>query len=342
MAEGEAARGVRIAVVGSGLAGLAAASHAAAAGATVTVLEAADRIGGRLASVNRDGCSFDAGAQYFTARDPRFRRALAGWLRAGAATRWRADLVSLSDGRAHRRPDTTRRYVGVPDMAGIARVVAAAIDVRIGTRVTAARRRDGWVLETDAAGTLTGFDAVVLALTPGRAAPLLDDVPLLAAAVQAVDMRPCWAVLAGFDKALPLDFDGAFLRDGVLSWAGRNNTKPGRPAGEAWTLHADHGWSSSHGDLSNGRAAEQLLSAFAHAAGCRLPGPAVLDAHLWPEATARAPLDDGCLADDDAAVAVCGDWCAGSRVEGAYVSGLAAADRVMTALAVPGSGGSAG
>jgi len=334
LVDGQSAHDVRIAVVGGGLAGLAAASRLSRAGAAVTVLEAADRVGGRLASLSRDDYAFDAGAQYFTARDPRLRQVLADWLRAGVAARWRADLVSLAEGDVQRRPDATRRYVGVPDMAAIARAVAAGVDVHTATRVIATRRRDGWAVDTDSGDSFTGFDGLILAVTPSRAAPLLDDVPLLAVAVQALDMKPCWTVMAGFD--------GAFVRDGVLSWVGRNDTKPGRPAREAWTLHADHEWSLSHADLAAGRAAEQLLRAFGEAAGRRLPDPAMLEAHLWPEAIAEAPLDDGCLADDRAGVAVCGDWCAGSRVEGAYVSGLAAADRVMAALAAPGPEGSTG
>ncbi|MDH3686529.1 MAG: FAD-dependent oxidoreductase, partial [Myxococcales bacterium] len=56
-------------VVGAGLAGLAAAGELRERGARVTVLERADRPGGRATSDVRDGCTFDSGAQLISAAD---------------------------------------------------------------------------------------------------------------------------------------------------------------------------------------------------------------------------------------------------------------------------------
>lgn len=54
----------RVLVVGAGIAGLAAATELAAAGADVTVLEATDRPGGRIHSMRVNGCVFEAGANF--------------------------------------------------------------------------------------------------------------------------------------------------------------------------------------------------------------------------------------------------------------------------------------
>lgn len=58
---GRSGRTVDVVVVGSGLAGLAAARRVAEAGLSVTVLESADRIGGRMAEHRRDGFRLDHG-----------------------------------------------------------------------------------------------------------------------------------------------------------------------------------------------------------------------------------------------------------------------------------------
>ena len=59
---------VRSVVIGAGAAGLIAARDLLARGDAVTVLEARDRIGGRVTSLELDGLELDAGAESFATR----------------------------------------------------------------------------------------------------------------------------------------------------------------------------------------------------------------------------------------------------------------------------------
>jgi len=61
-----AGRGRRVAVVGAGVGGLAAAVLLASRGCTVEVLEAGDRVGGKLGIGRHDGVEFDTGPTVFT------------------------------------------------------------------------------------------------------------------------------------------------------------------------------------------------------------------------------------------------------------------------------------
>ncbi|MFO7904750.1 MAG: hypothetical protein R6U98_18945, partial [Pirellulaceae bacterium] len=57
--------------------------------------------------------------------------------------------------------------------------------------------------------------------------------------------------------------------------------------------------------------------------------PAHLGTHRWRYAWPPDPLEDRCLFDSSSGLGACGDWCSGPRVEGAFLSGTAAARHVL-------------
>ncbi|NIV75394.1 MAG: FAD-dependent oxidoreductase, partial [Gammaproteobacteria bacterium] len=89
----------RVAVVGAGMSGLAAARTLKDQGFAVTVLERARKVGGRTAHRKRGEHVFDHGAQYFTARDPGFARHVASWVHAGLVGPWTGHIVALGEDR---------------------------------------------------------------------------------------------------------------------------------------------------------------------------------------------------------------------------------------------------
>jgi predicted NAD/FAD-dependent oxidoreductase len=321
-----------VAVVGAGLAGSTAAQLMADRGLQVDLYDKARGVGGRTATRRAAGgtLSFDHGAQYFTARDLRFRRQVDAWVQQGVVARWNPRLAVLEDGQSRLKESQTDRFVGRPKMSAMANQLCESLTVQCGVRVGEVYRRKGsWRVFDDTGDELGGYDALVLTAPAPQTAQLLAGVATaLLEQVESVFMEPTWAVMLGFDQPLPLDFDAAFVNQGPLSWIARNSAKPGRNEPECWVIHSSHDWASERLENSGDAVGEALLAAFEHATGLSPAEhqPTFRSAHRWRYAAARQPLEQGALFDAQLKLAIAGDWVAGSRVEGAFLSGCAAAD----------------
>jgi predicted NAD/FAD-dependent oxidoreductase len=215
-------------------------------------------------------------------------------------------------------------------MNAVAKHMAASVRVVTESRVDRLLRQDStWSVRGIQDQDLGTFDAVVLALPAGQSVDLLAGIPALAEKAAQSTFAPCWAVMAGFERRLDITFDAAFVHNSPLSWIARNSSKPGRPAAECWVLHASPSWSTQHFDDSPEDVFAGLAGEFRRVVG--LPGcqPVHLVAHRWRYALPTDPLTSTCLWDAAARIAVAGDWCNGSRIEGAFLSGLSAAERVL-------------
>jgi len=315
----------RVIVVGGGLAGLIAAGRLRDAGRDVVVVDKGRRPGGRANTREHDVHRFDHGAQFFTVRDPRVEPMLRDWIHTGLVAPWDGRLVRIhADAIDPAKPAT--RYVGVPGMVDLALALASSLDVRTGIRIEQlSRSEDGW-WAVDSDGEAQGpFDDVVVAVPAPQAIPLLSEAPHLRSMAASVDMAPCWAAMLVFDQRAPLDFDGAFVSDGPISWLARNSSKPERPDTEAWVLHATPEWTRRHWNTDRAEVPALLLREAEDRWG-PMPNVHFGRAHRWGYALADPGMPPGSLYDPDLRLGVCGDWCVGGRVEGAIVSGIEIAD----------------
>jgi predicted NAD/FAD-dependent oxidoreductase len=309
-----------IAILGAGLAGLAAARRLAAAGLNPVLFDKGRAAGGRLATRRSGAFAFDHGAQYLKAADPGFAAAL----RAAGAEPWAA----------------TGGLVGVPGMSALPRALAAGLDLRAGRQVVALERKgEGWrVCHADAraggAAQQDGpFDAVLCTFpAPQAAAVLAAPAPALAARAAAVPFRACWTLMAAFPSRLPLP-DTLETPSDAIGWAARDSAKPGRDhAAECWVVQAGPAWTAANLELPADAARGLLLAELARLAG-PLPEPLHAEAHRWRFAIANTPLGEACLWDAPLRLGLAGDWCLGDRAEAAWASGNAAAEALLDTLA---------
>ena len=135
-----------IAVIGAGMAGIACARTLAQAGHRLTVFEKSAGFGGRMATRNSPFGSFDHGVQYFTVRDPRFKRALETV--PGLCKPWSASSVWVLDEHGQignaRVPNREAHWVPTPGMNALLQRWAAPLQtqnrIELETRISRLER----------------------------------------------------------------------------------------------------------------------------------------------------------------------------------------------------------
>lgn len=306
------------------MAGLCAAMDLQRAGRHVLLIDKGRGVGGRLASRRVGGATFDHGAQFITARDPRFAAAMQQWQEAGVVVEWCRGFTAQADGHP--------RWRGHPAMTSLPRHLAQGLAVRLGQLVVAVRRfRAQWVAETTA-GELVQASAVVLtppvpqslALLERGAVPL---APALRARLAGIDYERCLAVLAVLDGPSRLPAPGALApATGPIAWVADSRLK-GVSAEPAVTLHATPEFSREYWDRDREESGHILLQAAADWVGA---GIKTFQVHGWRFSKPLRVEPGRCLRlNDSPPLILAGDAFAGPRVEGAALSGWAAANAIL-------------
>lgn len=307
-----------IAIIGAGLADLAAARQLQASGHQCILFDKSRGIGGRMATRRADNLQFDHGAQYFTARGDAFRMQVEAWKAESVVAGWFDDAL-----------------IGAPNMTAPARSLAAGMMVVSGCEVAKLERiATGWRINSkagfvDARGN-GDYDAVVLAIPAPQAERVLQDSGFALPELARVRYAPCWAVMLGYDQPLKMTQTHLRFESGDIAWIARNRTKPGRSGAETLVVHAGPHWSRTHLEWQPDDVLAELLPKIAAMIGDDQL-PSFKSAHRWRFALVEETAGQPCLWQNELKLGACGDWCLGPRVECAFDSGLAMAQRIIDA-----------
>lgn len=315
-------------IIGAGLAGLSAANDLRQAGRKVLVIDKGRGLGGRLAGRRIGDATFDHGAQFFTARESRFKAAVEGWIKAGVAEEWYSSYPGQPNGHP--------RYRGVPTMTAVAKFLATDIHVMRTTRVDSiGQQGNGWLAELDNGETV---NAKAMLIT----SPVPQTIDLLAtgnitvptdkqARLNRIQYESCIAVMAILDGPTAIESPGAIaLEDGPIAWI-TDNLQKGVSKIPAVTIHASGDFSAEHLSHDRMEIGQRLIDA----AGVYLGDAKVTEyqVHGWRYSKPTIVDDAPCIllseATDLPPLAVAGDAFAGPRFEGAVQSGWAAAKALM-------------
>ncbi|PHR87257.1 MAG: FAD-dependent oxidoreductase [Leeuwenhoekiella sp.] len=320
----------RIAIVGSGMAGLTAARLLQAHNHDVTVFEKSRGPGGRMAAKRVAGGAVDIGAQYFTIRNPAFL----GFLdqhAEGSFGPWAGRFgYQTAAGQWEAFPQEVR-YVGVPRMTAITRSLSAGLDIKAQTRIESlARKGASWALSDTEGASHGPFDVVIITAPPAQTMELFTSSDLTALAEDMRDpvsrVQPCWATAVHFEEPLEHPREAMRCQDPVLDWVANNTSKPDRnDAGQWWVLHASPQWSREHENTPANEVSAHMVEAFQRVTGLTAE-PDELVSHRWLYAKSSSTATPGCRWYGELGIGLAGDWLSGGRVEGAFdsASGLVA------------------
>ena len=306
-----------IAVVGGGISGLLLARTLRERGAKVIILEKSRGLGGRLATKRVGGVVFDQGAQYFTAKTPRFAALVEAWRSQGVACAW---------------PEaSTHRSIGKPSMNALGKFLAEGLEVKREAKVLSVRRVEKmWDVEIENQPTLRVDQLALTAPVPQSLALLkAGNVELPAeVAVNLASLRyhPCLALLVTLGGASLVPVEGMVFSEGPVRWIADNVKKGISPAGAAAvTVHLSPAFAAEHYAKSELELFPMIEPLIAPWLGAPVVNVAL---HRWKFSEPITVFPEPCVWLDELGLGFAGDAFGGARVEGAALSGWALADKM--------------
>ena len=317
------------------------------AGLDVLVLDKSRGVGGRMSTrrivVEGQEVIADHGTQYITAKGDRFRRFVEQQLKLGTMVEWTRRIHVLDESGLHEGgyDDRAPRYCCPRGMTAVVKGMCQSLNVELQTRVTAVRAsEEGWQAIADDDRSFWAR-SLAIALPAPQILQLLGD--WLYAPLSSARYLPCIAVMAGYGMDVPAPtWKGVTcLEDEQVAWVSLDSSKRQEESPPVVVVHSMAQFAESYleSDRDELRAAGRLLlERAAERLGSWLAEPEWMQVHRWtyslPEETVgMASLGMMLPVGDRSLPLVCaGDWCAGAKVEGAFISGEDAASRILAML----------
>ncbi|MEO7723893.1 MAG: FAD-dependent oxidoreductase [Chthoniobacterales bacterium] len=311
-------------IVGAGMTGLTAASELRRAGRSVVLLDKGRGVGGRMATHRIGRATFDHGAQFFTARDPRFAAAIENWQEIGIAAEWSRGITAEADGHA--------RWRGQPGMTAVPKHLAHGLSVRTETKVVSlGQEAEHWWVETET-GEVFRAGALLLTAPVPQSLALLDAgrIPLqpeIRASLTSIIYERCLTVLAVLAGPPRVPAPGGFApTGGPITWTADNQQK-GISTEPAVTIHASQAFSLERWDRDRAASGRLLLEAAQQWLGAQV---LEFEVHGWRYSKPLRVAEQPCMIlSTGPPLVLAGDAFAGPRVEGAALSGWAAAEALL-------------
>lgn len=316
-----------VAVIGGGIAGLAAARRLTESGIEVVVLDKGRRPGGRMSTRQQHDRQFDHGAQYIRPHSRRSAVLFSKWRKAGLITPWHAQALELPQ---RKKVDTSSWHVGLPSQSALTDYLAKDLNVQCQfTALDISGEKDRWSIIGHKHQSAGPFKAVFVTCPAEQTALLMRPFPELHEIVSQASSRPCLATMVEFEEEVMVDFEAAFMEKSTLAWVCRDSAKPGRPNKECWVLQASEEFSRANLEDPPEVIASKMLHAFAPLSPVELPPVSFCRGHRWRYAFASQTIELKQPFFPEVGIGFAGDWLCSANVDEAYWSGVDLAEHYL-------------
>ena len=338
-------------IIGSGIAGLSAASWLQAHGKQVLILDKARNPGGRLSTRQHTPYEFDHGAQFFTARDKSFQKLAEQACLSGTLTTFQ-------------HPEKGQVYGGNPVFSHWVAQMSSQLSIQQNATVTKIQKiQNQWFVKLADGAEIKANNLIITLPAPQTELLLTDTDDILDSQSLLIELKattkqasyhPCLAAMIGISlpiqtphlavnegENLPIE-PLIMINEGAIGWAIAKftNDKESQSSIMSVLIHATPEYSHKNLESDAGDIAEALWAEWKIKAPSLYPdlnkesfiitNASYLRGHKWRYARVKQSAPAHALrASPQDNIALAGDWLEGPRLESAWLSGQAAAKSLL-------------
>jgi renalase len=333
---------MRIAIIGAGIAGLAAGRELARAGHHVTLIEKSRGLGGRLATRYAGDnleVKLDHGTPYFTTKSPEFSGLVAELLDKNLIKiwddkNWQYDGVQL----LKTRPNSieTVKYIAINGMNSIGKYLARWVDVLSETRAGGltylgnnTKKKRAWMINLTDFNTFEA-DAVIVATPAPQAYGIIQTCQdetgtlTLISEIDEVEYDSSVTLLAGYPNAEVPEWDLITCEDHMIKTVSNESSKRDSGPGTSLVVHSTSEFAINNREAPKEDVIENMLDRLSQIAGNWSATPDWNQIHYWRYVQSRNPINRPYMEIEelDSPLALIGDYFQGNTVDDAYSSGF--------------------
>ena len=313
----------KLAIIGSGISGISLASNLKSK-LNIQIFEKSRGAGGRMSTRKTDLFEFDHGTQFFKIKTKEFRDFLSPLFLKNIIKHWQCKLIEIQNKKIINEKQITiddEFFVGVPFMDSIVKSLSKNYNLKLNTEICNIEKiNKHWRLYDKNNKCYEKFDWVVFTIPSEQTCSLIPKNVSFYDIINQIKMKSCYSLMIGKSKPLNLKFDIASIHDEDIAWIAVNNSKPERNKKYSLLVNSSYDFAKKNSNQANDKVLDHMLSLTSKILNKDLSDSILTTLHQWRFVEAYKHPSEDYFIDPNLRIAVCGDWCVDSRVEGAFTS----------------------